>query len=116
MISAMLAKMTGALAATGIMALAGDWMRRSFSDKIDGEPLLAEEALVHAKSDHGTEYDHFYIIHFYVAARNEVVNCEVTYELWRNLPMKSRGTLTHQGGMFYSFESHGTLYHIPDTQ
>lgn len=79
---------------------------RSNVNKIDSEPVLAEEALVHAKSD---SVDLF-IIHFYVSARDTVVNCEVPYEIWRDLEMKKRGTLTHQGGLFYSFETQDAIY------
>ena len=85
------------------------WFRRKMSDKVDGEPLLAEEALVHDKSDYTRRYGCFYVIHFYVAARDEVVTCDVPYEIWRDVEMKSRGTLTHQGGKFYSFESQGVM-------
>ncbi len=108
--TALFAKLTGTLVATGLLVLAGGWLRRRMSDRADGEPLLAEEALVHAKSDHGTEYDHIYLIHFYIAARDDVVTCEVPYEIWRNLDMKIRGTLTHQGGRFYSFETKDAIY------
>lgn len=109
-LTAVFAKLTGALVATGLMAFAGGWMRRRMSDKVNGEPLLTEEALVHAKSEHGTKYDHIYLIHFYIAARDDVVTCEVPYEIWRDLEMKTRGTLTHQGGMFYSFETKDAIY------
>ena len=94
------------------------WFRRKMSDKVDGEPLLAEEALVHDKSDYTRRYGCFYVIHFYVAARDEVVTCDVPYEVWRDVEMKSRGTLTHQGGKFYSFETQGVMYcgdHIHST-
>ena len=109
-VTALFAKLTGALATIGLMAFARGWLRHRMSDKMDGKPLLAEEALVHAKSDHGTVYDHIYLIHFYIAARDDVVTCEVPYEIWRDLEMKSRGTLTHQGGMFYSFETKDAIY------
>lgn len=83
--------------------------RRNSVDKIKGEPLLAEEALVHAKTDHVNRYSSLYIIHFYIAARDTVVNCEVSYEIWRRLEKKQRGILCHQGGQFYSFECNGAL-------
>ena len=86
------------------------WYRRKMSDKVEGEPLLAEEALVHAKTDYTRRYGCFYVIHFYVAARDIVVDCDVPYEVWRDVEMKSRGTLTHQGGKFYSFETQGVMY------
>ena len=85
-------------------------IRKRMHDPVDGEPLLAEEALVHAKSDFAGRYQQFYTIHFYIAARDTVVDCEVPYEIWRDLEMKSRGTLTHQGGMFYSFETKDAMY------
>ena len=74
--------------------------RRIYPEKSEGEPLLTEEALIHAKSEHCG----CHIIHFYVAARDTVVDCEVKPSLWRELELKKRGLLTHQGGKFYSFE------------
>lgn len=106
----MFAKIVGILLFMGVFFFCTHWFRRKMSDKVDGEPLLAEEALVHAKSDYVRRYDSFYVIHFYVAARDEVVTCDVPYEIWRDVEMKSRGTLTHQGGKFYSFESQGVMY------
>ena len=102
----------------GLSLMLTVWYRRKMSDKVDGEPLLAEEALVHDKSDYTRRYGCFYVIHFYVAARDEVVTCDVPYEVWRDVEMKSRGTLTHQGGKFYSFETQGVMYcgdHIHST-
>jgi hypothetical protein len=102
----------------GLSLMLTVWYRRKMSDKVDGEPLLAEEALVHAKTDYTRRYGCFYVIHFYVAARDEVVTCDVPYEVWRDVEMKSRGTLTHQGGKFYSFETQGVMYcgdHIHST-
>ena len=102
----------------GLSLMLTVWYRRKMSDKVDGEPLLAEEALVHAKTDYTRRYGCFYVIHFYVAARDEVVTCDVPYEVWRDVEMKSRGTLTHQGGKFYSFETQGIMYcgdHIHST-
>jgi len=75
-------------------------------DKSVGEPLLAEEALVHAK----TEGRNCWIIHFYIADRDSVVNCDVPYEIWRYLNKGQRGILCHQGGDFYSFESENILH------
>ena len=106
----MFAKIVGILLFMGVFFFCTHWFRRKMSDKVDGEPLLAEEALVHAKSDYVRRYNSFYIIHFYIAARDTVVDCEVPYEVWRDLEMKSRGTLTHQGGKFYSFETQGVMY------
>ena len=102
----------------GLSLMLTVWYRRKMSDKVDGEPLLAEEALVHAKTDYTRRYGCFYVIHFYIAARDEVVTCDVPYEVWRDVEMKSRGTLTHQGGKFYSFETQGVMYcgdHIHST-
>ena len=104
------AKMVGILLFLGVFLFVSVWYRRKMSDKVDGEPLLAEEALVHDKSDYTRRYGCFYVIHFYVAARDEVVTCDVPYEVWRDVEMKSRGTLTHQGGKFYSFETQGIMY------
>ena len=75
--------------------------RRIYTDTTDGEPTLTDEALIHAKSEHCG----CYIIHFYIASRDTVVDCEVNASLWRELALKKRGLLTHQGGIFYSFET-----------
>ena len=109
-LTAALAKIVVAMLFIGVFLMWSLWFRRKMSDKVDGEPLLAEEALVHDKSDYIRRYDSFYIIHFYIAARDTVVDCEVPYYIWRDLEMKSRGVLTHQGGKFYSFESDGVMY------
>ena len=109
-LTAAFAKLVGALVVMGLAMMLAVWYRRKMSDKVDGEPLLAEEALVHDKSDYVRRYGSFYVIHFYVAARDEVVTCDVPYEIWRDVEMKSRGTLTHQGGKFYSFETQGVMY------
>lgn len=93
-----------------VFLLIGHWRRRSFVDSPDNQSILAEEALVHAKSEHGSRFDQFYIIHFYIAARDTVVDCDVPFEIWRDLEMKTRGTLTHQGGIFYSFEMKDAIY------
>ena len=109
-LTAALAKMIGALVFIGLAIMFSSWFRRKMSDKADGEPLLAEEALVHDKSDYIRRYNSFYVIHFYIAARDTVVTCDVPYEVWLNLEMKSRGILTHQGGKFYSFETKDAMY------
>ena len=79
--------------------------RRVYTDKSDGEPILTEEALIHAKSEHCG----CHIIHFYIAARDTVVNCGVPEEVWYRLEKGQRGILCHQGGSFYSFEYNGEL-------
>ena len=104
------AKLSAVMLVLGLSVWYAIWYRKKMSDKVDGEPLLAEEALVHAKTDYTRRYGCFYVIHFYVAARDEVVTCDVPYEVWRDVDMKSRGTLTHQGGKFYSFETQGVMY------
>ena len=109
-LTAAFAKLVGALVVMGLAMMLAVWYRRKMSDKVDGEPLLAEEALVHAKSDYTRRYGCFYVIHFYVAARDTVVTCDVPYTVWRDLEMKSRGILTHQGGKFYSFETKDAMY------
>lgn len=109
-LTAVFAKLVAALVFVGLAVMFAVWYRKKMSDKVDGEPLLAEEALVHDKSDYTRRYGCFYVIHFYVAARDTVVTCDVPYEVWRDLPMKARGTLTHQGGKFYSFETNDTMY------
>ena len=113
-LTAAFAKLVGALVFVGLAVMFAVWYRRKMSDKVDGEPLLAEEALVHDKSDYVRRYGSFYVIHFYIAARDTVVDCDVPYEVWRDLEMKSRGTLTHQGGKFYSFETKDIMYCIPE--
>ena len=117
-LTVMFAKLSAAILVLGLSVWYAIWYRRKMSDKVDGEPLLAEEALVHDKSDYTRRYGCFYVIHFYVADRDEVVTCDVPYEIWRDVEMKSRGTLTHQGGKFYSFETQGVMYcgdHIHST-
>ena len=109
-LTAALAKMVGILLFLGVFLFFSVWYRRKMSDKVDGEPLLAEEALVHKKSDYVRRYGSFYVIHFYIASRDIVVDCDVPYEVWRDVEMKSRGTLTHQGGKFYSFETKDAMY------
>lgn len=109
-LTATFAKLSAVMLVLGLSVWYAIWYRKKMSDKVDGEPLLAEEALVHDKSDYTRRYGSFYVIHFYVAARDEVVTCDVPYEIWRDLAMKSRGTLTHQGGKFYSFETQGVMY------
>ena len=109
-LTAAFAKLVGALVFVGLAVMFAVWYRRKMSDKVDGEPLLAEEALVHDKSDYVRRYGSFYVIHFYIAARDTVVTCDVPYAVWRDLEMKSRGILTHQGGKFYSFETKDTMY------
>lgn len=109
-VTAVFAKLVVALIFAGLAVMFAFWYRKKMSDKVDGEPLLAEEALVHDKSDYVRRYGCFYVIHFYVAARDTVVTCDVPYEIWRDVEMKSRGTLTHQGGKFYSFETQGIMY------
>ena len=74
------------------------------ADKSDGEPELTEEALVYAKSS----FTNCYIIHFYIAARDTVVNCSVSKALWNQLEEGSRGHLRHQGGHFISFDPTNT--------
>ena len=80
--------------------------QKIYTDNSDNEPLLTEEALVHDKSEHCR----CYIIHFYIADRDTVVNCEVPRSVWHDIPKKTRGSLTHRGGQFRSFESQGILY------
>lgn len=82
-----------------------EFTRATGVDKSKGESLLSEEALVHAKSDSPD----CFIIHFYVAQRDTVVNCEVPYQIGTYLEKGWRGTLCHQGGKFFSFEYNGEM-------
>lgn len=82
-----------------------EFTRATAVDKAEGNPVLSEEALVHAKTDSPD----CFIIHFYVAARDEVVNCEVPYQIGKYLEKGWRGTLCHQGGKFFSFEHEGKI-------
>ncbi len=84
-------------------------LQRNYVDKSKGEPLLCEEALVHAKSEYGNYHYPTHIIHFYIAARDTVVNCSVPEEIFLRLEKGQRGKLCHQGGAFYSFECNGVL-------
>jgi hypothetical protein len=73
--------------------LFGSLLYRNTVDKTKGEPLLAEEALVHAKTDHSNRYSSFYTIHFYIAARDTVVTCGVPEQIWHLLKKGQRGIL-----------------------
>lgn len=75
-----------------------------FQDSTRGEPVLVEEALLHAKSDYTLRYRRFYYLHFYVAQRDTVVECRVSREIWDCLEKGDRGILCHQGGCFHSFQ------------
>ena len=111
MLSALFAKFTGRMIGMGINSSTVGLLRDKLSDPVEGQPLLTEEALVHAKSDYGSGYDPICVVHFYIAARDTVVNCEVSRELWQSLEMKSRGQLTHQGGAFHSFQTNGEIFY-----
>ena len=97
-----------------IIAIFKDHLRKMlFIDRSKGEPLLSEEALVYAKSDHGCIAAHsesFYVVHFYVATRDTVVDCEVPKKIWSCLEKGQRGTLCHRGGEFHSFKTENYLY------
>lgn len=87
--------------------------RKLYVDKSKNEPILSETALVHAKSDHSwprKRYDSFYVIHFYIANRDAVVDCEVPEKIWRSLEKGTHGTLCHRGGEFHSFQTADHLY------
>ena len=109
-LTGLLPHLLGMLISIGVFILLLTRFRDSFRDKSKGEPTLTEEALVHAKSDHGTRLNHIYIIHFYIAARDTVVNCEVPKQIWFHLEKGQRGTLCHQGGKFHSFKTEDYLY------
>ena len=109
MLTAFFAKFSGYLMGMGIGSSVTDLLRKRYRDPIEGQPTLTEEALVHDKSEFTTKYSGIYIIHFYVAARDTVVNCEVSQDLWQSLERKSRGLLTHQGGAFHSFQTNGEI-------
>lgn len=109
-LSALFAKGAVLLLTAGLAVCFGAWYRRRLHDKVEGEPLLSEQALVHAKSDYSTRYSDIRVIHFYIAARDTVVDCDLPYWLWKDIPMKSRGILTHQGGKFHSFETPEAMY------
>lgn len=104
------AKIVGALVVVGLLACLVNVLRRRLRDKSHGEPLLTEEALVHDKSDYRVFYSNIYVIHFYIPARDTVVDCEVPFDRWQSMEPKTFGTLTHQGGKFYSFETTDATY------
>ena len=78
------------------------------------EPVLTEEALVHRKSDFTTRLQTFYFLHFFVAQRDMVVDCQVPREIWEQLRKGDRGILRHQGGTFLSFTREGEVF-APDS-
>ena len=86
-------------------SMVGKFNRSISMDSWKDQPPLSEEALVHAKTD-GLEC---YLIHFYIAERDEVVNCEVPASIGRYLEKGWRGILSHQGGRFLSFEHEGEV-------
>lgn len=79
--------------------------RSAAVDESKDQPIQTEEALVHAKTDSLESY----IIHFYIAERDEVVNCEVSRSVGQYLEKGWRGTLCHKGGKFFSFEHEGEM-------
>lgn len=74
------------------------------------EPRVTEEALVHRKSDSATAFYHAYWLHFYIAQRDAVIDCQVSRFVWQKLNKGDRGMLTHQGNTFVSFERDGTCF------
>ena len=74
------------------------------------KPILTEEALVHRKSDFTTRLQTFYFLHFFVAQRDIVVDCQVPREIWEQLNKGDRGTLCHRGGTFLSFTREGEVF------
>ena len=74
------------------------------------EPRVTEEALVHRKSDSATAFYHAYWLHFYIAQRDAVIDCQVSRFVWQKLNKGGRGMLTHQGNTFVSFERDGTCF------
>ena len=71
---------------------------------------MTEEALVHRKSDSATAFYHAYWLHFYIAQRDAVIDCQVSRFVWQKLNKGDRGMLTHQGNTFVSFERDGTCF------
>ena len=83
---------------------------RYSSGKDQREPRVTEEALVHRKSDSATAFYHAYWLHFYIAQRDAVIDCQVSRFVWQKLNKGDRGMLTHQGNTFVSFERDGTCF------
>ena len=114
-LSGLFAKSVGALIAIGLLAGLTVIVRRRLHDKSDGEEILAEQALVHDKSDYRVFYSDVYVIHFYIPDRDTVVNCEVSRDLWQGLERNYSGVLVHQGGKFISFNKSDLRYGNVDT-
>ena len=85
-------------------------VRLRYSRRKDQRELwVTEEALVHRKSDTASALYHAYWLHFYIAQRDTVIDCQVSRAVWRKLSKGDRGMLTHQGNTFLSFERGGEL-------
>ena len=84
--------------------------RLRYSRRKDQRELrVTEEALVNRKSDSATAFYHAYWLHFYIAQRDTVIDCQVSRFVWQKLNKGDRGMLTHQGNTFLSFERDGEL-------
>ena len=60
-------------------------VRLRYSRRKDQRELwVTEEALVHRKSDTATVLYHAYWLHFYIAQRDTVIDCQVSRAVWRN--------------------------------
>ena len=103
-LSGLFAKSVGALIAIGLLAGLTVIVRHRLHDKSDGEEILAEQALVHDKSDYRVFHSVVYVILFYIPDRDTVVDCEVSHDLWQRLERNCSGVLMHQGGKFISFD------------
>lgn len=78
--------------------------------KIKNDPLLTEEAVVHAKPFKTNRFDSLFTMEFHIVERDTVVAVKVPYDVWNLLEEGQKGILTHKGGFLHSFESNGATY------
>ena len=78
--------------------------------KIKNDPLLREEAVVHAKDHKSNRFDSLFTMEFHIVERNTVVTCKVPYDIWNRLEEGDKIILNHKTGFLHSFERNGETY------
>ena len=78
--------------------------------QIKNDPLLTEEAVVHAKPFKTNRFDSLFTMEFRIVGRDTVIACKVPYDVWNLLEEGQKGMLTHKSGFLHSFESNGATY------